>query len=338
MRLSAIGDVCHAVAMVQAVQAKRPDIRITWVIGKIEHQLLEGLEGVEFVVFDKKRGRKARSALKEQLSSTTFDALFMMQVALRANWVSQVIKAKFRIGFDVARSKELHSWFINRRIAPQTHAHVLEGFMGFAQAIGIETPTRPSWNMPTTERDSVVVDGLVDSQPPYVVIAPAASKRERCWSAEHYAKVADYIAQQGYRVVVCGAPAPLDKELASGIETHSHAEVTNLVGQTTLKQLLLVLEKAALVIAPDTGPAHMATTVGTSVIGLYAHSNPRRTGPYLNLSQVVSVYDQFIQQQTGREWQALAWGKRAKGEDLMTAITVEQVCNMIQSCFSASKD
>ncbi|HCB17662.1 MAG TPA: ADP-heptose--LPS heptosyltransferase I, partial [Alteromonas sp.] len=87
----------------------------------------------------------------------------------------------------------------------------------------------------------------------------------------------------------------------------------------------------SLVIAPDTGPAHMATAVNTPVIGLYAHSNPRRTGPYNNLADVVSVYDQCIEQQAGKPWQALPWGCRAKGEDLMSMITTEQVNTAIDT-------
>ena len=338
MRLSAIGDVCHAVAMVQAIQAERPDIQITWVIGKVEFQLLQGLEGVEFVVFDKKQGRKARNQLKQQLSAVSFDVLLMMQVALRANWVSQVIRAKYRVGFDRDRSKELHSWFINHRIAPQKHAHVLQGFMGFAQAIGIKTPSKPHWKMPVSEQDYQHVESLINVSQPYVVIAPAASKRERCWSIENYAATADFVAQRGYQVVLCGAPAPLDTELATGIAQNSDHRVVNLVGKTTLKQLLVVLEKAALVIAPDTGPTHMATTVGTPVIGLYAHSNPRRTGPYMNLPQVISVYEEIIQQQTGKQWHDLPWGKRAKGADLMQRITQQAVCQQVMSCLPESKD
>ncbi len=49
LRLSAIGDVCHAVAAVQAIQAVHPHASITWIIGKIEHKLLEGLPGVDFI-------------------------------------------------------------------------------------------------------------------------------------------------------------------------------------------------------------------------------------------------------------------------------------------------
>ena len=78
----------------------------------------------------------------------------------------------------------------------------------------------------------------------------------------------------------------MEKLLAEAIISRSDFSqdedtIQNLVGQTSLKQLLAVLKLGHLVIAPDTGPAHMAVTVGTPVVGLYAHSNPKRTGPYL---------------------------------------------------------
>ena len=58
LRLSAIGDVCHAVATVQAIQNQWPNCKITWVIGKIEAQLLVNLDNIEFIIFDKKAGLK----------------------------------------------------------------------------------------------------------------------------------------------------------------------------------------------------------------------------------------------------------------------------------------
>ena len=94
------------------------------------------------------------------------------------------------------------------------------------------------------------------------------------------------------------------------------------MGKTSLTQLLAVLKQATIVLAPDTGPAHMAVTQGTPVIGLYAHSNPGRTGPYLSLANTVSVYDEVI---TTQHSQPVAWGTRAKGEDLMSMIEIEPV-------------
>ncbi|WP_240612787.1 glycosyltransferase family 9 protein [Alteromonas flava] len=310
--------------MVQAIQQQRPDVRITWIIGKIESQLLQGLENIEFIVFDKKGGKAAIQALKASMQGRHFDVLLMMQVALRANWVSRVIPAQIRLGFDSARSKELHAWFTTHTIAPQEHAHVLDGFMGFAAALGI-TIEPPQWNMPLAKEDLTFADQAAAEWGDYVVICPAASKAERCWLPERYAQIGDELSHAGKRVVLCGSPANLDVSLAQAIEQKTNCDVVNMVGKTTLKQLLALLANAQLVIAPDTGPAHMATTMGTAVIGLYAHSNPRRTGPYNNLNQVVSVYDSVILQQTGKHWQNLVWGKRAKGASLMGLIGVDEV-------------
>jgi heptosyltransferase I len=98
-----------------------------------------------------------------------------------------------------------------------------------------------------------------------------------------------------------------------------------LVGQTSLKQLLAVLKIAHLVVAPDTGPAHMAVTVETPVVGLYAHSNPKRTGPYLYRQYVVSAYAAAIKVQYKKNVEELPWGTRAKGKDLMMQISITQV-------------
>jgi len=159
----------------------------------------------------------------------------------------------------------------------------------------------------------------------YVVISPAASKAERNWLPERYAEITEYLDKKGYKVIICGGPGDLDKQTANAILAHTNKVFMNLVGQTSLIRLLAVLKHAQCVIAPDTGPAHMASTQHTPVIGLYAHSNPRRTGPYFSLDTTASVYDQIVEKQFGKPWQALAWGKRAKGENLMQEITVEQV-------------
>ena len=77
----------------------------------------------------------------------------------------------------------------------------------------------------------------------------------------------------------------------------------NLVGKTSLKQLAAVLKEAAVVVAPDSGPAHIATTQGTPVIGLYGHSNPRRTGPYNDLDFMLSVFmNQHAELQHGKAY------------------------------------
>lgn len=332
LRLSAIGDVCHAIAMVSAIQQHLPHVKITWVIGKLEYQLAQYVPNVDFVVYDKKGGKSAKQFVQKSLAHVHFDALFVMQVALRANLLSRVIKAKRRIGFDFSRAKEGHSFFINERINKQQHAHVLEGFMGFAQTLGVPYNDKPNWHISIPDEDITWVKQELPQA--YAVISPAASKAERNWLAPRYAEVADYLSDKGLHVVLCGGPGPLDKQLADEILACTSNNCANLVGQTSLIRLLAVLKYANMVIAPDTGPAHMATTQNTPVIGLYAHSNPRRTGPYLSTHLTASVYDELVKKQYRKTWQDLAWGKRVKGDKLMQEISVKKVKALIDKRLS----
>lgn len=329
LRLSAIGDVCHAVALVNRIQQAWPDTELTWIIGKVEYPLVRNMRGVRFVVFDKRQGKQAIQDLERSLADTHFDALLLMQVAFRANWISRVIKAKRRIGFDWHRSKELHWWFVNERVKPHPHAHVLEGFMDFADALAVPAVENLRWDIPIDADAQAWADAVKDDLGRYAIISPAASKAERNWLPERYAAVAEYLTQQGLQVVLCGGPAAMDRDLADAIKKASSQTLHDVVGKTSLQQLLALIKSAALVIAPDTGPAHMATTVGTKVVGLYAHSNPRRTGPYNSLMHTVSVYDECVLEQYKASWQTLPWGTRVKGADLMARISVVSVIEKI---------
>lgn len=323
LRLSAIGDVCHAVSAVQAIQAHYPNAKITWVIGKIEAMLLADLPGVEFVIFDKKQGKAAYKALQQAFKGRKFDVLLHMQVALRANIAALYIPAKIKLGFDWKRAKEGHYLFTNRHIDYQAEQHVLEGFRQFACAIGVPH-YEPTWQMPLSDADWDYANGHIRSEKT-LVLSPAASKAERNWLPERYAAIADYAMSQGFEVVITGGPTELEQTLARDIMANMQGDALNLVGKTSLKQLTCVLAKGSLVIAPDTGPAHMAVTMGTPVIGLYAHSNPARTGPYLYQNYVVEVYHKHIAAQFGKAASELPWGTRAKGKELMHDISVDMV-------------
>ena len=336
LRLSALGDVCHAVALVQHIQFHFPEIKITWVIGKVEANLLADLPNVEFIHFDKRAGLKGYTDLRKKMKGRNFDTLLHMQVALRASLASLCIPAKVKIGFDRKRAIEGQWLFTNKRVEAQTSPHVLDGFMAFAQAMGIPSiktavnnKATPSWNIPISDEAILSTAKLVNSDLPLAVICPAASKPERNWHSTGYAQTADYLGSLGYRVILCGSPTDVEKELAQRIDDESQVDVLNLVGKTSLKQVLALLTSADMVIAPDTGAAHMAVAVGTPAIGLYAHSNPKRTGPYNYQHYVVSCYEESVKQQHGKTVSELKWGIRAKGGELMQQITLEQVIEKI---------
>ncbi len=335
LRLSAIGDVCHAISVVQAIQYHWPKTKITWVTGRVEAMLIGDLPGIDVVVYDKSQGFKGMQALWKQLSHQKFDVLLHMQAALRASVLSWGIKAKYKVGFGKGRTREGQAFFTNRHLPKSDCFHVLDNFAEFARYIGAPFE-KPEWNIPlTTEDEALAIDTINGSKT--LVISPAASKDSRNWLTERYAQIADYAHSQNLKVILCGSPAPREIQLGNEIEALCQFPVTNLIGKTSLKQLTAVLKHATVVIAPDTGPAHLATTQGTPVIGLYAHSNPKRTGPYNDLDVVVSVYEQHVEQQQGKTVDELPWGTRAKGEELMQDITLEMVKDSLNRVLEREK-
>ena len=328
LRLSAIGDACNAASVVQAIQRHYPGAEITWVIGKAEAALLGNLPDIEFIVFDKRQGWRAYRDLRRKLAGRRFDVLLHMQLALRANLVSACIRARRRIGFDKVRSKELHSLFINERIGPREGMHVLDGFRQFATAIGVP-PAPPLWALPIAEADQAWARAqLSPVHERHLIIVPAASAPERNWLAARYAALAEHAAAQGFAVYLCGGPTDTERQLADAIAQQSNAPLVDLVGKSSLRELYALLAQVSLVVAPDTGPVHMAVAADTPVIGLYGHSNPARTGPYLFRDYVVDSYHAALADQHGKRAEDARWGQRVRGEHLMENISLAQVTAM----------
>jgi heptosyltransferase I len=246
-----------------------------------------------------------------------------MQLALRASLLTLGIKAKYKVGFNFKRAKEAQWLFTNQKIADTTSAHVLDSFFAFTEYLGVPRSV-PTWNLPISQQDTALAKELLGGKPT-VVISPAASKDERNWLTERYAQIADWLDEQGYQVALCGSPADREVRLGHSIIELCNSKPLNLIGKTSLKQLTAVLKQAEVVVAPDSGPAHIATTQGTPVVGLYGHSNPKRTGPYNNINSVVSVYETFVEQQQGKPAEQLAWSTRVKGEHVMASISLEMV-------------
>lgn len=334
LRLSAVGDICHTVPVVRSIQRQWPETAITWIIGKLEASLVGDIPGIEFIIFDKSRGWRAYADLRRQLKGRHFDALLQMQISIRSSIASLLIPAHIKLGFDKARAKDYQWLFTNARISAKDRQHVMDGLFGFAEAIGV-TDIEPHWDIPLSADALDFVSQQLPIDKPVLAISPCSSNRARNWrnwSAEGYAQVADYAAEQhGVQVVLTGGPSQLEKDYGEKISALAKHAPINLIGQTNLKQLLAIIQRAGAIITPDSGPAHMATTVGTPVIGLYVTSNPDRSGPYSSAQWVVNKYPEALQAEMGKTVQEVSWGQRVRSADAMGRISVEDVVEKLNT-------
>ena len=100
-------------------------------------------------------------------------------------------------------------------------------------------------------------------------------------------------------------------------------------------EFLATLERATILISPDSGPAHMASTVGTPVIGLYAATNPARSGPYLSRQWCVDKYDAAARMVYGKPANELPWTTKIERPGVMDLITPEDVIRKLHSVLLA---
>ncbi len=335
LRLSAVGDICHTVPVVRSIQRQWPKTRITWIIGKLEASLVGDIPDIEFIIFDKSRGQKAYSDLRKALHSKTnrprFDALLHMQVSLRSSIASLFIPAEIKLGFDKARAKDYQWLFTNARITAKPRQHAMDGLVGFAAALGVAN-LEPHWDIPIPDAAIAFARKYIpdtSNGKRTLIISPCSSNRARNWrnwSAEGYAKVADHATKKyGMTVILTGGPSQIEKDYGEQITQLAKHKPINLIGQTNLKQLLAIIQRANVLISPDSGPAHMATTVGTPVIGLYVTSNPDRTGPYLSQQWVVNKYPEALKAEMGKDIDDAAWGQRVRSAEAMERISTDDV-------------
>lgn len=322
LRLSALGDVTHVVPLVRTLRHAWPDVSLTWIIGKGEHRLLDGLPGVEFIGYDKRSGFVGMRALRRQLRGRRFDALLQMQVALRANLLSAFVPARRRIGYDRARSKDLHGLFVGERIPDRPGIHVLDAIGSFCEPLGLEQ-AEVTWDLPVPDDARDWARAQWPDDAPVLLVSPCSSHVLRNWRPERHAALADHAAARGWRVVLCGGRSALERETADAILATMRAPALDLVGRDTLKQLPALLERATLVVTPDSGPMHIANAMGTKVLGLHAASNPARSGPYSDRRYCVDRYDDAARRFLGKPASALKWGTKIEHDGVMDLVSVD---------------
>ncbi len=336
LRLSAIGDTCHVVPILRTLQRAWPETQFTWIIGKTEARLMSLIEGVEFIIVDKRAGPAARREIRRQLAGRPFDVLLHMQLAFRASLIARQVQAPVKLGFDRARARELQWLFTNARIAARRQQHVMDSFFGFAEALGVHDRV-VSWDVPIPVEAREYAENLIPDAQPTLVISPCSSHRLRNWRAERYAAIADHASRHhGMRVILCGGPTAIEREMGAAIESKVTGPVINQIGKDTLPQLLALLERATVLVAPDSGPLHMATMVRTPVVGLYAATNPARSGPYLSRPWCVNAYPEAARRFRGRPPERLPWTEKIEERGVMDLISVEQVMTKLDQALQYS--
>lgn len=325
LRLSALGDLVQTLPVANALKRMWPEAHLTWIIGAQGQELFAAVKGIEFIVFDKLAGVSSYVNLRRRMKGRNFDWLLHMQPTFRANLLAPLIPARHKLGYDRKRSREGQTLVTGSRLAPNPRKHAQENFLDFARHLGA-FPIEDDWQLPILPQALETVQALLSVivNKNYVIIHPAASDASRNWLPQRYAELACYFQSKGLNVILTGGNNLLEQAVVRNIINYS-PDCIDFRGKLGLQELLALIKGAKLLVAPDTGPVHMADILGTPVIGLYAVSNPYSTGPWHQIGNVVNCYPEALVSLDRRSMEHVVFGSRVRSPGAMRLIEMEAV-------------
>ena len=296
---SSPGDIIHALPVLHGLRRRYPAAHIAWLVATPFAELIETDPALnEVIPFDRKRfgflGRSLRVTgefitFLRQLRAKQFDLVIDLQGLFRSGFLARASGAKTRIGFAAAR--EMAWVFYTDKIPngdPDAHAadknYAVAAMLGFG-----DVPM--DFTIHLTTQDRQVAMGLLSAagiEQSFAALVPGTRWETKRWPAERYGKLAGVIFEHHHMpsVLIGGSgdiPAADQSVAASG------GAAKNLCGKTTLRQAAALIERASVVVTADSTPMHLAAVLNRPLVALFGPTNPRRTGPYGRLTDVLRL-------------------------------------------------
>jgi len=275
IRLSAFGDVIHTIPAVIALRDALPETEISWAVEPAYAELVEIVAKVKAIRVSLKKWSFSRIAAARR-EVRGFETSIDFQGLIKSSLIGRASGARDRYGFarDVIREKPA-AWSVNRPVAIDKSSHVVEWNVDLARAFAPEISGVPNVDFtPFVDDPSGKLAGLGNR----IVLLPGAGRPEKQWPIDRFVELARRIG--GDALVVWGP----------GEETLARTTGAEVAPPTNFRELAWILAHAKLVIGADTGPLHLAASLGTPLVGLYGPTNPARNGPYGQLDHVVETF------------------------------------------------
>lgn len=279
--LSAVGDVVHALPVVNAIKRARPQAHITWLLQDAGAALLEGHPAVdEILLFRRKAGLAGFIQTALQLRDRPMDVVLDLQCYFKATILTALCRAPAKVGLDPARAREFN-WVVNNHHLPKRPVnHVQEHFLEFLDYLQI--PREPvEWNLGPWPSERPWQENFFRSlSRPRVALVAGTSNPKKDWIPSRWVELNDRLHREhGFTTILVGARTSRETALGQTMAAECHHPPVNALG-SGLRRLVAILDGCDLVISPDTGPLHLAGALGKPVVGLYGYNSPARVGPW----------------------------------------------------------
>ena len=323
VRLGALGDIIHTLPMAAALRARYPDAVIDWVVDERHQHVLDLVPILNRRIVLRTRSASLATRVNElwrTLVRQRYDIAIDAQGLLKSSAVARLSGAGRVLGFTSAHLRERSAgvFYTERHDPGDGAAHVIHKNLTLAGALGADVShirfplDAPSGVSEETGPRDAAHEG-------FVVLNPGAGWPNKQWPQARFSALARWLRDTaGLRSVVTWGPG--DEDLARAV-VDGGGGAAELSPPTTIPELAGVLQRACLVVAGDTGPAHLAGALGTPVVGLYGPTNPARNGPWSQKDVAVSRFSTCRCQYRRRCRQAVCCLGEVSLDDVTAAIT-----------------
>jgi len=277
----AIGDVVRALPLLGRIRRGMPDAHIAWVVEPPSAPVLQGHPWLDEVrVLRRRDGAGAIAAFIGSLRGERWDMALDLGRGIKSALLARASGAPDRLGFARVDSREGAWLFATRHLPPQgVERPKLEQFLAFGDLLGCPPEPVEFGLVPTAQEEEQGEALLAGLRRPVIAVCVGSSCPSRRWFPDRTAAVVNRLGERtGGGAVLLGTAA--DAAFGAAVARSCTVPVRDLIGRTSLRQLIAVLARSSLAFGPDSGALHLAAAVGAPVVSLWGATSAQRSTPF----------------------------------------------------------
>jgi lipopolysaccharide heptosyltransferase II len=301
LKPSSLGDVIQALPVLRSLKRHHHASEIYWWLDASLAPLLAGDPDLAGIIrFERKRWAKPQYWLEMLrsilwLRAQKFDLVIDLQGLARSGAFAWLANGKFLIGLNEARegARGLYDVAVPRA---SFHTHAVDWYLAVLPQLGVPVHNDFNW-LPERPEIATEVKRKWFSEPltfnlqpsTLILLQPGARWENKRWPAHYFAELVRLIAatfpEARFAILGSGEDKPLGEIIARAAPKHC----LNLCGETSLPEMIEWVRLGKLMVTNDTGPMHVAAALGKPLVALFGPTEPRRTGPYGQLENVLRI-------------------------------------------------
>jgi len=278
--LATIGDTILASAIANDLKRALPSARIIAFVGPAARGISQIIEGFDDeIVIPATRPLSALRIIRKHPADVVIDISQWPRITALYTAFS---RARFTLGFRTDGAAR--HWAYDAAIRHFSNQHEIDNFRALLQPFGISGKALPhamrKYYPPIDMTKSASV----------VIFHPWASgfrSNLREWPTERWVELARAIIADGYRIMITGSPADLERSVQLQTAIDRPGQVRTLTGELSLADTAMEIARAAAVVCVNTGTMHLAAALNRPLVALHGPTNPRRWGPLSDVAIIV---------------------------------------------------